>query len=112
MKGRKFGTRQSAPKTINCAAGCSHDCLYCYAKSMAVRFHQIPVGQWANEAVRPQAVIKKHPNYGDVVMFPSSHDITPGQFIRMPGRTGETPQVGQRGSDRLQAALGLHQGAL
>ena len=35
------GTQEWSVKTINCCTGCSHDCRYCYAKGMAVRFKQV-----------------------------------------------------------------------
>ena len=64
-------------KTINFATGCENDCKYCYAKGMATRFKQVKEGEWHNMRVRQHDVEKKHKNYGEVVMFPSSHDITP-----------------------------------
>ena len=33
-----FGVEEWAKHSANCFYGCSHDCQYCYAKSMAVRF--------------------------------------------------------------------------
>lgn len=64
-------------KTVNFATGCENDCRYCYAKGMATRFRQVEEGQWPYMRVRQHDVEKKHRNYGEVVMFPSSHDITP-----------------------------------
>ena len=32
------GTREWSEKTFNCCEGCSHDCLYCYAKEGATRY--------------------------------------------------------------------------
>jgi len=74
------GTQEWAVKTVNCCTGCSHDCLYCYAKEMAVRFKQLAAGQWPNERVRPKDVDKIYPKYDGQVMFPSSHDITPNNL--------------------------------
>jgi DNA repair photolyase len=71
------GTREWAEKTVNCSTGCSHDCVYCYAKFMALRFGQVKEGQWSTERIRQHDVIRKHPKYHGRVMFPSSHDITP-----------------------------------
>jgi len=71
------GTREWAAKTVNCCTGCSHDCIYCYGKSMALRFGQVKAGQWGSERIRQHDVIRKHPKYPGRVMFPSSHDITP-----------------------------------
>jgi DNA repair photolyase len=71
------GTQEWAEKTVNCCTGCSHDCVYCYAKGMALRFGQVADGQWSTERIRQHDVIRKHPKYYGRVMFPSSHDITP-----------------------------------
>lgn len=71
------GTWEWAAKTVNCCTGCSHDCVYCYAKSMAIRFKQLTSAQWPLERVRMHDVNKKHKKYPGRVMFPSSHDITP-----------------------------------
>lgn len=32
--------------------------------------------KWPEEHIREHDVVKKHKNYGGLVMFPSSHDIT------------------------------------
>lgn len=72
-----YGTNQWADKNINCCTGCSHDCLYCYAKSMAIRFKQVTASQWPIERIRQHDVLKRHKKYAGRVMFPSSHDITP-----------------------------------
>jgi DNA repair photolyase len=71
------GTQEWSVKTVNCCTGCSHDCRYCYAKEMAIRFKQVTAAQWPLERVRQKDVTKLHKNYNGQVMFPSSHDITP-----------------------------------
>jgi DNA repair photolyase len=76
IKNQKHGTREWAAKTVNCCTGCSHDCRYCYAKEMALRFRQVPAGQWSSERIRQKDVTRKRPMYPGKVMFPSSHDIT------------------------------------
>jgi DNA repair photolyase len=70
------GTKEWAVKTINCCTGCSHDCLYCYAKEMAIRFKQIQPHQWPLETIRDKDVYKSFKKFAGQVMFPSSHDIT------------------------------------
>jgi DNA repair photolyase len=75
-----YGTREWAEKTINCCSGCSHDCLYCYAKYMAVRFKRMNPGDWSRELIREKDVYKHHTKYNGRVMFPSSHDITDGNW--------------------------------
>ena len=72
-----YGTQEWSVKTVNCITGCSHDCRYCYAKGMAIRFKQVTPEEWPIERVRDHDVAKRHKNYGGQVMFPSSHDITP-----------------------------------
>jgi len=74
------GAREWSVKTVNCCTGCSHDCRYCYAKGMAVRFRQLTESQWPIERIRPDDVIKRHKKYDGQVMFPSSHDITPNNL--------------------------------
>jgi DNA repair photolyase len=74
---KKHGTQDWADITVNCCTGCSHDCVYCYAKGMAYRFRQVSPGQWPTERIRPQDVGRSHRRYPGTVMFPSSHDITP-----------------------------------
>lgn len=61
---------------INISTGCSNDCKYCYAKSMAYRFKRIKEGQWVNEQVREKDVKKKRKLYDGKVGFPTAHDIT------------------------------------
>ena len=74
------GTREWAKYTVNCCTGCANDCRYCYAKGMAVRFKQLTMDEWQLERVRQKDVDKKQKLYDGRVMFPSSHDITPGNF--------------------------------
>jgi DNA repair photolyase len=74
----KTGTREWAGSTVNCVKGCEHDCLYCYARHNAVdRFDQIKPDQWTNMRVDHMQVNKRRGKRRGLVMFPSSHDITP-----------------------------------
>jgi len=73
---KNHGTQEWSVKTVNCCTGCSHDCRYCYAKGMAIKFKQVTPEQWHLERIRPKDVSKRHKNYDGQVMFPSSHDIT------------------------------------
>jgi DNA repair photolyase len=72
----KKGTQEWAEKTVNCCTGCSNNCRYCYGRQMAVRFGQVKEDEWPSMHIRQRDVEKKYRNYGEVVMFPSSHDIT------------------------------------
>lgn len=75
------GTGEWSVRSVNCCTGCSHDCLYCYAKSMAVRFHQLEPGQWKNESIRWKDVRRAYKYKEGTTMFPSSHDITPNNLF-------------------------------
>jgi DNA repair photolyase len=75
------GTKEWAVKSVNCCSGCSHDCRYCYARSMAVRFRQLNPEQWKEEKIRWKDVRKKYGLIEGTVMFPSSHDITPQNLV-------------------------------
>ena len=78
--GRSHGTSEWSVKTINCCTGCSHDCLYCYAKEMAVRFRQVTADIWWHERIRQKDVARFYKKFDGQVMFPSSHDITPNNL--------------------------------
>ncbi len=71
------GTKEWAEKNINIGLGCSHDCLYCYARSMAVRYGRLKRADWSNEIVDKSKVESKHKKYKGTVMFPTTHDISP-----------------------------------
>ena len=79
--GKAYGTREWAVHSVNCCTGCSHDCRYCYARAMAVKFNRVRREDWKIERVRPGAVKKRYPKMEGTVMFPSTHDITPGNFV-------------------------------
>ena len=75
------GTREWSESSVNCCLGCSHGCLYCYARSMALRFKRIASGEdWATERIDERAVEKTYNKRKGVVMFPTTHDITPGTY--------------------------------
>jgi len=77
MEKKINGTHEWSVKTINFITGCSNDCICCYAESNAVRFKQTTPEEWKNEAVRTHDLNKRIPKHNGMVMFPSSHDITP-----------------------------------
>jgi DNA repair photolyase len=95
-KRNNHGTQEWSVKTVNCCTGCSHDCRYCYAKGMAIRFKQVTAGQWPLEQIRPKDVSKRHKKYDGQVMFPSSHDITPGNIDACMEVLGHLLEVGNR----------------
>jgi len=81
----KTGTKEWAEKNVNflqstCGTWkCRNNCIYCYAKGMAVRFHQI-VSYDSNHQVPcgdPRIVMPKSYPHDTTIMMPSSHDLFP-----------------------------------
>ena len=72
------GTKEWSVASVNCVTGCSHDCRYCYARAMALRYHRIKRPEdWAMMRVRQREVSKPRRKAAGTVMFPTTHDITP-----------------------------------
>lgn len=85
-KRKGTGTAEWAEVTENICRGCSNNCLYCYAAHNANRFNQRPRAEWEREEFTKRAAITSYPARDGVVMFPSSHDITPfnvKEYIRV-----------------------------
>jgi len=76
-----FGTWEWADKTANCVHGCQHDCKYCYAKAMAIRFKRKTPTTWKVEKARLDQIQHVCSGKPCRVMFPSSHDITPDTLL-------------------------------
>lgn len=76
-----FGTSEWAVKNVNVINGCSHNCKYCYAKAMAVRFKRKTVENWQIEEVNLKQLKMERRKTDGLVMFPSTHDITPENII-------------------------------
>lgn len=74
------GTEEWADKTENICRGCRNNCRYCYAAHMGNRFKTRLRGEWEHEVLTKRAEITSYPARDGVVMFPSSHDITPGNL--------------------------------
>ena len=74
----KTGTKEWASTNVNFQTGCENDCLYCFARGDAVgRWHRCTAEQWRHPVI-DQAKVDKHRGKVDgVVMFPSTHDLTP-----------------------------------
>ncbi|MFT5698469.1 MAG: DNA repair photolyase [Desulforhopalus sp.] len=72
------GTREWAVAEINCSRGCTHGCLYCYARYDAVTRKQLvsEVG-WSRCQDLKEELNRIHPLYDGQVMFPAAHDIIP-----------------------------------
>lgn len=78
-KKKVFGTREWASYNENCCTGCIHNCRYCYARSNAIkRYKQVKPGEWDKEVIRPNALTKRFGKKDGTIMFPTQHDITPG----------------------------------
>lgn len=80
MEKKVMGFKEWAKHSVNCCSGCWNDCRYCYAKGMAVRFGRMTPEEWPAQIIREKDVLKKQKRYDGRVMFPSSHDITPGNL--------------------------------
>jgi hypothetical protein len=103
----KTGTREWSQASVNCCTGCAHGCLYCYARAAALRFGRLADGrEWVNETPRDRKPVSRshgltvprshgptvprscdwwkspiyNRRYPGVVMFPTTHDITPGNL--------------------------------
>jgi len=68
----KTGTREWSNHSFNCCKGCANSCIYCYARDS--RFNTKRGLDWAKEELTFPKVRK----WPGVVMFPTSHDFTPG----------------------------------
>ncbi len=83
------GTREWAETNFNIGKGCANDCLYCYAAAMAANpFYGAwrKRSQWSHEQLSANADITSFPARDGVIMFPSTHDITPyylPHFVRV-----------------------------
>jgi len=71
------GTKEWATKNVNFISGCAHDCRYCYAKCIAVRFKRKTSENWTIEELNPKSLGTKFRRKEGQIMFPSTHDLTP-----------------------------------
>lgn len=68
-----FGTKEWAENSFNCCNGCAHNCRYCYAKKIAMRYGRKKSSEdWQNEVITK----KQTPRLNGKIMFPTTHDIT------------------------------------
>lgn len=75
-----FGTYEWAVENANFISGCIHNCKYCYSKEMAIRFKRKTSLNWEIEDVDLKQLRLKRKKVNGLIMFPSSHDITPGNL--------------------------------
>jgi DNA repair photolyase len=66
-----------AEVTENIQMGCAGRCIYCWAANNANRFGKRPRAEWEREELTKRAEMKSYPARDGVIMFPSTHDITP-----------------------------------
>ncbi len=73
-----FGTLEWSEHSENVCKGCSHLCLYCFAAHNAARFKWRPREEWGREELTKKALRTSYPKRTGQIMFPTTHDITPG----------------------------------
>ena len=71
------GTKEWASSNVNLISGCSHNCLYCYAKKMAIRFSRKTEGNWKIMELNDNILKHRFKQRKGRIMFPTSHDIVP-----------------------------------
>ncbi len=76
----KDNVQDWADKGINISKGCSNNCRYCYAREISVRRHGNVYENWPNEQLNEKIIKKGWRLSSKRLMFPSTHDITPGTY--------------------------------
>ncbi len=80
------GTAEWSEISENICRGCANDCLYCYAAANSDRRKQKERSQWHVEEYNKKALRTSYPAKKGVIMFPTTHDITPfnvDEYIRV-----------------------------
>ena len=78
VKGKcAHGTEEWAAHNVNIQVGCAHDCKYCYAKCMAIRFKRSTPNGWSRPKIMKEKVGNGYGKKYGRIMFPTTHDITP-----------------------------------
>jgi DNA repair photolyase len=70
------GTQEWAASNVNIQDGCEHACLYCYAKTMAIRFKRMTAESWSDPQIREHDLQRRFTRRSGRIMFPTAHDIT------------------------------------
>jgi len=70
------GTQEWAASNVNIQDGCEHDCRYCYAKTMAIRFKRATAASWSKPRLRQHDLDRGFTRRNGRIMFPTAHDIT------------------------------------
>ena len=72
------GTKEWSDNSVNCCCGCEHFCRYCFGMFNARRFGHIEdITDWPKMVVKPHMIGAAARKFEGVVMFPTTHDITP-----------------------------------
>lgn len=79
------GTKEWSNHSVNIITGCEHNCKYCYAKSSFMRYPNYAgvskkdktPADWGIERLREKDLLKRRTKKDGVIMYPTSHDITP-----------------------------------
>jgi len=75
------GTKEWAVVTINCSIGCNRNCYYCYGRRIsALRGDISSYSEWPKKNEICRDIKKETTKYSGTVMFPSMHDIHPGNL--------------------------------
>ena len=70
------GTQEWAASNVNIQDGCEHDCRYCYAKTMAIRFKRVTPASWKRPRLRQHDLDRSFTKRSGRIMFPTAQDIT------------------------------------
>ena len=79
------GVGEWAKHSVNIQDGCEHDCRYCYAKTMAIRFKRATAASWGKPRLRQHDVDRGFTKRAGRIMFPTAHDITARNHINISG---------------------------
>jgi len=75
---KKTGTREWSESSVNIQLGCEHGCRYCYARYQAVKWRKWCTDEeWLDPVIILSKVTRSYLKRAGVVMFPTTHDITP-----------------------------------
>lgn len=78
MEKKVFGTKEWAKYSANTTIGCSHNCIYCYAKDgYEKKENDLP---WTEERTNDKFKNAKWDKKDGIIMFPTQHDITPNNI--------------------------------
>jgi DNA repair photolyase len=75
------GTKEWSSKSVNVQNGCFHNCIYCWARSGAIRFKRKTTDTWQIEEINETALNKSYGKTDGQVMYPTTHDITPDNVV-------------------------------